>query len=163
MQKKEELKLYGFKLKDTDMVNLFNHTDLIGYEKDDTNKWVCNGYSWLVNNPTYIIDSFYDFFLSDDWKQLSGSEFNEIVASDEDLKDYDCKLLSSDCPIEKLFNMTVELKDIRNFSDVESYSDNATFTFIDEQSDYDEPMYYTKNELLNGDECNCYGKCRVIY
>ena len=33
MQKKEDLKLYGFKLKDDDIVNIFNHTDLIGYEK----------------------------------------------------------------------------------------------------------------------------------
>lgn len=164
MQKKEELKLYGFKLKGDDIVDIFNHTDLIGYEKDDNGKWFCNGGIWLVRNPHYIINSFYDFYHGKYWESLTENEFNEIVANDDDLKDYDCKLLSSDYPIEKLFNMTVEVKEIANFEDVESYPSNATFAFLNSQSECDEPCYLSKNELLNGDEPNItWGKCRVIY
>lgn len=159
---KKTLKLYGFKLKDCDMVNLFNESDLFGYEKE-SNSWVSNGFGWLVNNPTYIIDSFYDFFGNGNWLSLTESEFKEIVSTDEDLNEFDCQLLPSNYPIEKLFNKTVEIRTIASLSDIESYSDNATFTFIDEQSDYDEPMYYTKSELLNNEDLLSIGNYRIIY
>ena len=108
---KKTLRLYGFKLKGEDMVNLFNESDLFGYEKEN-NSWVSNGFGWLVNNPTYIIDSFYDFFGSGNWLPLTESEFKEIVSTDEDLNEYDCQLLPSNYPIEKLFNKTVETRTI---------------------------------------------------
>ena len=164
MQKKQELKLYGFKFKGEENVNLFNHTDLIGYEKDDNGKWVCNGFSWLVRNPHYIINTFYDFYHGKYWESLTENEFNEIVANDDDLKDFDCKLLSSDYPIEKLFNLTVVYAYINTIADLEAFSDNATFTQMSSIADYGEPMYYNKSEMISEiEDNNNIGKYRIIY
>lgn len=159
---KKQLKLYGFKLKGENMVNLFNASDLFGYEKDNGGKWQCNGFSWLVNNPTYIIDSFYDFFSK--WDCLTVSEFDEIIASDEDLSEYDCAMLSADYPIEKLFGLSVEYADINTTADIEKYPRNATFTDMATINDYDEPMYYSFSEMVYEIEDNGNGgRYRVIY
>ena len=159
---KRQLKLYGFKLKDSDIVNLFNASDLIGYEKDDNGKWFCNGGKWIINTPSYIIDSFYDFYSK--WDYLTVSEFNEIVNSEEDLNEFNCILLDRNYPIEKLFNKTVVYADINTIEDLDNFADNATFTQMSSITDYDEPMYYTKSEMISEiEDNNNIGKYRIIY
>ena len=161
---KKTLKLYGFKLKGEDMVNLFNESDLFGYEKDESGKWTSNGFGWLVNNPTYIIDSFYDFFGSDAWEYLTSEEFAEIVNSDDDLRDFNCVLLDRNYLIERLFNKSSTYADINTIEDLEEYPNNATYTHIASVGDYDEPIYYSKSEMIAEiEDNNNIGKYRIIY
>lgn len=159
---KRTLRLYGFKLKNSSIVDLFNDTDLIGYEKNENGAWVENGFSWIVNNPTYIIDSFYDYYKSESWIPITETEFKEIVK--DNLKGFDCQLIDSDYPIEKLFNKTVVYADINTIEDLDNFADNATFTQMSSITDYDEPMYYTKSEMVSEiEDNNNIGKYRIIY
>lgn len=160
--KKKTLRLYGFKLKDSDIVNLFNESDLFGYEKDNSGNWVSNGFGWLVNNPTYIIDSYYDFFKTESWEALTEAEFDEIVK--DNLKEFDCHLIDSNYPIEKLFNKSVIYADINTIEDLEEHPNNATFTHMASVGDYDEPMYCSKSEMIAEiEDNNNIGKYRIIY
>lgn len=161
---KRQLKLYGFKLKDCDIVNLFNATDLIGYEKDNKGNWFCNGGNWMINEPSYIIDCFYDFF--SEWDYLTVDEFNEIVASDEDLSEFDCILIDRNFPIEKLFNKKVTYADIESVDDLDNFTYRATYTpmFEDKTKICDEPIYYTVSEMVSEiEDNNNIGKYRIIY
>lgn len=160
--KKKTLRLYGFKLKDSDIVNLFNESDLFGYEKDESGKWTSDGFGWLVNNPTYIIDSFYDFFKTESWEALTEAEFNEIVK--DNLQEFDCHLIDANYPIEKLFNKSVIYADINTIEDLEEYPNNATYTHMASVGDYDEPMYFSKSEMIAEiEDNNNIEKYRIIY
>lgn len=164
---KRQLKLYGFKLKDSDIVNLFNASDLIGYEKDENGKWFCNGGKWIVNTPSYIIGSFYGFFRSNDWTPITEKEFDEIVSTDEDLREFDCKLISSDYPIERLFNRKIKHIEITTETNLSDFPSNAQFIDIDNKC-YGEPMYYTMKDFENilscgGDNSDFIGKYIMVY
>ena len=161
--KKKTLRLYGFKLKDADIVNLFNESDLFGYEKDESGKWTSNGFGWLVNNPTYIIDTYYDYFKTESWEALTEAEFNEIVK--DNLKDFDCHLIDSNYPIEKLFNKSVIYENVTKIDDMEKYPFSATFSDVPSmEKDDDEPNYLRYSELFALiEDGEGFGEYRIIY
>ena len=89
---------------------------------------------------------------------------NEIVSSDEDLKEFNCVLIDKNFPIEKLFNKSVIYADINTIEDLDNFADNATFTQMSSIADYDEPMYYTKSEMTSEiEDNNNIGLYRIIY